>query len=144
MNIIEKIKESVESSTKLPFYYDSPETLNTRLDNVELPCAMMELIEQGAVTDDNGIIRERLTIQVLFTDLCDLDIDGITAENIIDRLKRKSFLWLCDLRKSYELKLVQTLGTARYYASNDAIVCAYGVTIQVEEVEGISSCSVIE
>lgn len=144
MTIIDKIKASVEDATRFKFYYDSPSTLNTRLDNVELPCAMMELINQGAVTDDNGIIRERLTIQVLFADICDVDFDGIDTEEIIDRLKRRAFMWLASLRRSQDLRLIDNLSTSRYYADNDAVVCAYGVTCVIEEVEGVSNCTIID
>lgn len=144
MTIIDKIKKSVETATDYKFYYDSPETLNTRLDNIELPCVMMNLIESGTATDENGIIRERMTIQVLFVDLCEIDLDGVDTEVTLDKLKRRAFAWLCQLRKSEDLNLIENVSTARYYQTNDANICAFAVSVIVEEIEGVSKCTILE
>ena len=42
---------------------------------------------------------------------------------------------------STELKVKEILGTNRYYADNDAIVCAFSVSLQIEEIDGISKCT---
>ena len=63
MNVIEKIKNSIESVTSLTFYYDTPQTLNQRLDSATYPCAMLNIVQSGAIVTDNGIIRERLTVE---------------------------------------------------------------------------------
>ena len=141
MTIIDKIKLSVESVTGMQFIYESPQTINTRLDNMPMPCAFMNIIDQGVAIDDNGIIREQMTIQVMFCDLCDLDFDGIDAEKILDRLKKTAFFWLAKSMSSTEFKIKTILGTNRYYADNDAIVCAFSVSLQIEEIDGISKCS---
>lgn len=141
MSIISKIKASVENATGLPFYYDTPQTLNVRLDNATFPCAMLHIVESGAVEDVNGILRERLTVTVLFADTSSLDFDGVTVEeDELDVLKRKAFNWLLSLRRSHELKLVSENGTNRYYASEDAIISAYGVNVTLEEVQGVTFC----
>ena len=141
MTIIDKIKSSVETITGMQFIYESPQTINTRLDNMPMPCCFMNIIDQGVAIDDNGIIREQMTIQVMFCDLCDLDFDGIDAERILDRLKKTAFFWLAKAMGSTEFKVKEILGTNRYYADNDAIVCAFSVSLQIEEIDGISKCS---
>ena len=101
----------------------------------------MNIIDQGVAIDDNGIIREQMTIQVMFCDLCELDFDGIDAEKILDRLKKIAFSWVANAMSSTEFKVKEILGTNRYYADNDAIVCAFSVSLQIEEIDGVSKCT---
>jgi hypothetical protein len=147
MTIIDKIKESVENATGLPFYYDSPETLNMRMSGSSqkrpwvFPCAMLNIIKSGAVQDQNGILRERLTIEVLFATKSDLDFDGVQVEECeIDKMKERAFTWLLALMRSRSLRLVSLNGTNRYYATDDAIYSAYGVNITIDEAQGFSPC----
>ena len=141
MNVIEKIKNSIESVTGLTFYYDTPQTLNQRLDNATYPCAMLNIVQSGAIVTDNGIIRERLTVEVLFVTLSRLDFDGLQVENDLDTMKLKAFQWLLSLmRQSHGLKIVSLNSTNRYYATDDAIYAAYGVNLTIDEVAGVSSC----
>lgn len=138
MTIIDKIKRSVESATGLAFLYDTPQTLNQRLDNMLLPCAMMQIVESGAVADENGIIRERLSVMVLFADKTDIDFDGVQNEREhLDAMKKAAFRWLLALRRDDDLRFIEGGGTTRYYADNDAIVTAYGVQVTIEETEGV-------
>ena len=141
MSIIEKIKQSVESATGLPFYYDTPQTLNVRLDRAEFPCAMLHIITSGAVQDTNGILRERLNLEVLFTTTSHLDFDGTYVENNeLDIMKMHAFKWLLSLFRSRTLRLVTLNGTNRYYATDDAIYSAYGVNVTLEEIQGVTAC----
>ena len=141
MSIIEKIKASVENATGLPFYYDTPQTLNLRLDSATYPCAMLHIVSSGAVEDTNGILRERLTVELLFATTSSLDFDGVTVErDELDALKRKAFQWLLAIMRSHDLRLVSNNGTSRYYATDDAIVSAYGVNVTLEEVAGVTYC----
>ena len=142
-SIIQKIKESVENSTGMMFYYDTPQTLNLRLDHAKFPCAMLHIVESGAVQDTNGVLRERMTIEVLFATQSNLDFDGLKVENSeLNRLKIKAFEWLLAmLRMKTELRCVSLNGTSRYYATDDAIYSAFGVNVTIEEVEGISKCN---
>ena len=143
MSIIDKIRQSVERATGLPFYYDTPQTLNVRLDTAQFPCAMLHIVQSGAIQDQNGILRERLTIEVLFATLSNLDFDGLAVEaQELDEMKRKAFTWLHDLFRSRDLRLVANNGTARYYANDDAIISAYGVNVTIDEVQGVSPCSI--
>ena len=145
MSIIEKIKQSVVGATGLPFYYDTPQTLNLRLDTAQFPCAMLHIVQSGAIQDQNGILRERLTIEVLFATLSNLDFDGLTVEaQELDGMKRKAFAWLQALMRSRDLRLVANNGTQRYYATDDAIISAYGVNVTIDEVKGVSPCSIPE
>lgn len=138
MSIIDKIKKSVEDATCLPFYYDTPETLNARMGQIDLPCAMLDVVESGAAFDENGVIRERLTVQVLFVEKSFLDFDGIENERkCLDKMKKHAFRWLLALRQSEDLRLVSLGNTQRYYATQDAIVTAFSVLVTIEEIEGV-------
>lgn len=140
--IIDKIKEAFEASTEYPLYYDTPQTLNLRLDSAQFPCCLLNVVSSGAVTADNGIIRERMTIEVLAADLSRLDFDGIEAERQIDPLKRRMLKALSDMQRSRDLQLDSINGTSRYYATDDAIVVAFGVNITLTEREGVTPCYV--
>lgn len=147
MSVIDKIKDSVENTTGLPFYYDTPETLNQRMSGASarrpwcFPCAMLNILQSGAVTDQNGILRERLTIEVLFATTSDLDFDGVEVEaKEIDGMKEHAFTWLLSLVRSKSLRLVSINGTNRYYATDDAIYSAYGVQVTIDEAQGVSKC----
>lgn len=142
MDIIAKIKDSLQV-TGLPFYYDTPQTLNVRLDTAQYPCAMLHIIESGTVTDANGILRERLTIEMLFATTSSLDFDGETVEREeLDGMKKKAFQWLVALYRSRALRLASINETHRYYATDDAIFSAFGVQVTLDEIEGISPCDV--
>ena len=142
MSIIEKIKQSVERATGLPFYYDTPQTLNVRLDRATYPCAMLHIVTSGALADDNGIMRERLNVEVLFTTTSHLDFDGVDVENNeLDKMKEHAFKWLLSLlRTRTGLRLVTLNGTNRYYATDDVIYSAYGVNVTLEEIQGVTAC----
>lgn len=142
MDIIAKIKDSLQV-TGLPFYYDTPQTLNIRLDTAQYPCVMLHIIESGTVTDANGILRERLTIEMLFATTSSLDFDGETVEREeLDGMKKLAFQWLIALYRSNALRLVSINETHRYYATDDAIFSAFGVQVTLDEIEGISPCDV--
>lgn len=144
MSIIEKIKNSVESATGLVFYYDTPQTLNVRLDRATYPCAMLHIVTSGALADDNGIMRERLNVEVLFTTTSHLDFDGVEVERLeLDKMKERAFSWLLSLFRSHELRLVSLNSTNRYYATDDVIYSAYGVNVTLEELQGVSRCDFI-
>ena len=142
MSIIKKIKQSVESATGLPFYYDTPQMLNVRLDRATYPCAMLHIVTSGALADDNGIMCERLNMEVLFTTTSSLDFDGVDVENNeLDKMKEYAFKWLLSLISTRTgLRLVAINGTNRYYATDDAIYSAYGVNVTLEEIQGVTAC----
>ena len=143
MSIIDKIKKSIEDATGLTFYYDTPQTLNVRLDRATYPCAMLHILQSGAVTDANGVLRERLTIEVLFATTSHLVFDGVDVEaNEIDGLKKQAFKWLIKLLRSHDLRLVSINGTNRYYATEDAIYSAFGVNVTLDEAQGFSKCDI--
>lgn len=143
MSIIDKIKDSITAATGLPFYYDTPQTLNVRLDRAQFPCAMLHILQSGTAYSENGIIRERLTIEMLFVQQSRLDFDGTDVEkDELNAMKIKAFQWLLYLTRSRDLSLVTVNNTNRYYATDDAIYSAYGVNITIEEVQGVSKCTI--
>lgn len=145
MSIIEKIKDSITAATGLPFYYDTPQTLNIRLDRAEFPCAMLNIVQSGAIVDTNGILHERLTVEVLFAQKSHLDFDGLQVENAeLQAMKERAFSWLFALTRSHVLKLQSLNGTSRYYATNDVINSAYGVNVTIDEIQGYSKCDLSE
>lgn len=145
MNVITKLKQSIEGSTGLVFYYDTPQTLNVRLDRAEFPCAMLNILQTGAVVTDNGIIRERLTIEVLFVTNSNLDFDGETVErDELDKMKLYAFTWLLALMRGGDFKLAAINGTSRYYATDDVIFSAFGVNVTIEELQGVSQCIIVD
>lgn len=144
-SVIKKIEKTVKDamSGEYPFYYDTPQTLNQRLDNAAYPCAMLHILESNALVDTNGIFRERLSIEMLFADTMQLDFDGIdTEETKMQALKEAGFAWLVTLYRSHELRLIAINGTHRYYASDDSIVGAYGISVTLEEVQGFAKCKI--
>ena len=147
MSIIQKLKDSVEGATGLPFYYDTPQTLNLRLERGTFPAAMLHILQSNALQDTNGILRERLTIEVLFTTTSNqnaadaLDFDGAwVEEHELDVMKHQAFKWLLSLFRSRTLRLVTLNGTNRYYATDDAIYSAYGANVTLEEIQGVTAC----
>lgn len=145
MNVITKLKTSVENATGLPFYYDTPQTLNVRLERAKFPCAMLNILQTGAVVSDNGIIRERLQIEMLFVTNSDLDFDGETVERYeLDEMKLYAFRWLLSLMRGGDFKLAAINGTSRYYATDDVIFSAYGVNVTIEEQQGVSQCTLAD
>lgn len=147
MSIIEKIKQSVENATGLPFYYDTPQTLNVRLERGTFPAAMLNILQSNALQDTNGILRERLTIEMLFTTTSKqnaadaLDFDGAwVEEHELDVMKHHAFKWILSLFRSHTLRLVTLNGTNRYYSTDDAIYSAYGVNVTLDEIQGVTSC----
>lgn len=143
MTIIDKIKESVTLATGLEFHYDTPQTLNRTLDTAQFPCAMLDILNSGTAIEENGIICERLTIEVLFAAKSDFDFDGEKVEaDELDAMKRKAFVWVLSLLRSRTLKLVSALETHRYYATNDAIYSAFGVTVTIDERKGVTVCDI--
>lgn len=144
MTIIEKLKATLQVAlgAQYPFYYETPQTMNLRLDNAHFPCAFLHVIESGAVRNEVGILREQMTCQVLFAAPTKLDFDGIDNERIINGLKHDAFVWLQVLNRNNVITLDSIEGTTRLYATEDAILTAFGVTIRVTEIDGISPCDV--
>ena len=144
-SVIKKIEKTVKDamSGEYPFYYDTPQTLNQRLDNAAYPCVMLHILESNALVDTNGIFRERLSIEMLFANTMQLDFDGIdTEEQKMQALKEAGFAWLVMLYRSHELRLIAINGTHRYYASDDSIIGAYGISVTLEEVQGFAKCNI--
>lgn len=144
MNIIRELKESIEKAVNIPFVYGSAEDINRALDNAVFPCAIAVLIQQGAVTDENGILRERLTFVVSFAELTQFDFEAMENEDIIERCKFRAFAWLQALRSNDKINLISVNNSTRDYIEYDAIITGYGVNITIEEAQGIGACDVVD
>ena len=141
MNIITKIKNSVQASTGESFYYGATQEINRVLDGAALPCSVMYLLQQGQITDENGFIHERLTAVVFFINKTQFDPDSIDNEDIIDTEKKKAFGWVSRLRLNDNLKLISVNSSERVYDEFDSIVTGYAVNVTIEEVSGIGLCN---
>lgn len=144
MNIIRELKESIERACNVPFFYGSAEDVNRALDNADFPCALAFLIQQGAVTDVNGVLRERLTFAISFAELTQFDFEAMENEDIIERCKERAFVWLQAMRTNDKLNLISINSTTRDYIEFDAIVTGYGVNVTIEEAQGFGACDVLD
>lgn len=140
MNVIRKIKESVENAVNIPFYYATAEGLNIELDDADYPCAFAAVAEQGTTTDTNGIIHEQLTLVVTFADLSEFDFDALENEDIIDQCKKRAFAWLTKLKQSDTLQLDSVNNTTRDYLREDVCLNGYSLNITLTEMAGIGAC----
>ena len=141
MTIIEKIKQSVEGATGMPFLYHAAGELNELLARCkELPVAYSFLIDSGTIDDVNGRYHERVTIAVMFCDKTDFDFNAIENEQIIDRMKVKAYKWMQSLRMSNALRVVSVNNTQRLYDNTTDILTGFAVNITLEDVAGVGEC----
>ena len=141
MTIIEKIKQSVEGATGMPFLYHAAGELNELLARCdELPVAYSFLIDSGTIDDVNGRYHERVTLAVMFCDKTEFDFNALENEQIIDRMKVKAYRWLTALRTSDDLKIVSINNTQRLYDNTTEILTGYAVNITLEDVRGYGLC----
>lgn len=141
MTIIEKIKQSVEVATGMPFLYHAAGELNELIARCNsLPVAYSFLIDSGTIDDVNGRYHERVTLAVMFCDKTEFDFNALENEQIIDRMKVKAYRWLTDLRMSTELQIVSINNTQRLYDNTTEILTGYAVNITLEDVRGYGLC----
>lgn len=141
MTIIEKIKQSVEGATGMPFLYHAAGELNELIARCgELPVAYSFLIDSGTIDDVNGRYHERVTLAVMFCDKTEFDFNALENEQIIDRMKVKAYRWLSALRMSDTLRVVSINNTQRLYDNTTDILTGYAVNITIEDVRGYGLC----
>lgn len=145
MNIIEKLKTSIESATGCHFHYYTGGDLNTIFDNFEewkWPIAYAVPVENGAVSDVNGRYHERLTMYVYFADLVTENAmeEPLAVEDIIDACKVKAYQWLTAMRNDDNLTLVSVGQSVREFNEFDVITAGYGVQVVIEEIVGYGKC----
>lgn len=140
MNIIREIKKSIEQHG-LPFYYGSAQDINTILDRAEYPCCIALLVGQGAIEQENGQYKERLTLQMSFADLTTYDFDALENEDIIDECKRRAFVWLAANRNADNFDL-SVNNTTRDYFEYDAIITGFGLNVDITERQGVGNCDI--
>lgn len=145
MTIIEKIKQSVEGATGMPFLYHAAGELNELLARCkELPVAYSFLIDSGTIDDVNGRYHERVTLAVMFCDKTEFDFNAMENEQIIDRMKVKAYKWLQSLRMSNALHVVSVNNTQRLYDNTTDILTGFAVNITIEDVAGVGECELPE
>lgn len=141
MNIIEKLADSVKKHTGLEMYYQSLEELNSILDRAEMPCAYAFLVESAGVTMENGRVKERVTIEVCFTDLTEFDFNSWGNEDVIDTCKQNACKFLLGMQNDDNFRLVSVNGSDRVYEKRyDNPLTAFCVNITIEELIGLAEC----
>ena len=141
MTIIEKIKQSVEGTTGMPFLYHAAGELNELIARCgELPVAYSFLIDSGTIDDVNGRYHERVTIAVMFCDKTKFDFNALENEQIIDRMKVKAYKWMHSLRMSNALRIVSVNNTQRLYDNTTDILTGFAVNITLEDIAGVGEC----
>lgn len=141
MTIIEKIKQSVEGTTGMPFLYHAAGELNELIARCgELPVAYSFLIDSGTIDDVNGRYHERVTIAVMFCDKTEFDFNALENEQIIDRMKVKAYKWMQSLRMSNALRVVSVNNTQRLYDNTTDILTGFAVNITLEDIAGVGEC----
>lgn len=141
MTIIEKIKQSVEVATGMPFLYHAAGEINELIARCgELPITYSFLIDSGTIDDVNGRYHERVTIAVMFCDKTEFDFNAIENEEIIDRMKVKAYKWMKSLRMSNALRIVSVNNTQRLYDNTTEILTGFAVNITIEDVAGVGEC----
>lgn len=141
MTIIEKIKQSVEGATGMPFLYHAAGELNELIARCgELPVAYSFLIDSGTIDDVNGRYHERVTIAVMFCDKTEFDFNALENEQIIDRMKVKAYKWMQSLRMSNALRVVSVNNTQRLYDNTTDILTGFAVNITLEDIAGVGEC----
>lgn len=141
MTIIEKIKQSVEGATGMPFLYHAAGELNELIARCgELPVAYSFLIDSGTIDDVNGRYHERVTIAVMFCDKTEFDFNALENEQIIDRMKVKAYKWMQSLRMSNALRVISVNNTQRLYDNTTDILTGFAVNITLEDITGVGEC----
>lgn len=141
MTIIEKIKQSVEGATGMPFLYHAAGELNELIARCkELPVAYSFLIDSGTIDDVNGRYHERVTLAVMFCDKTEFDFNALENEQIINRMKVKAYKWLQSLRMSNALRIVAVNNTQRLYDNTTDILTGFAVNITIEDMAGVGEC----
>lgn len=145
MTIIEKIKQSVEGATGMPFLYHAAGELNEIVARCgELPVAYSFLIDSGTIDDLNGRYHERVTLAVMFCDKTEFDFNALENEKIIDRMKVKAYKWMQSLRMSNALRVISVNNTQRLYDNTTDILTGFAVNITIEDVAGVGECELPE
>ena len=134
--IVNKIKESVETITGLPCYYDDSGRLNMRLDYLQYPLAFFTLINDGRLNITNANYREVVDVAMFFIKPTTFDFESIENEAIIEECKGYALKWINGLRLQGELIPQFVLNTSRVYNYADTILTGYAVNIRLEETVG--------
>jgi hypothetical protein len=134
--IVNKIKNSVESITGLPCYYDDSGRLNVKLDYLEYPLAFFTLINDGSLNIMNANYREVVDVAIFFIKPTTFDFESIENEAIIEECKGYALKWLNGLRLQGELMPEFVLNTTRVYNYGDTILTGYAINIRLQELIG--------
>lgn len=142
MTIIDKIRGSIQNAFGEGFhvYYHDEPTLNLLADRMTFPCAIVQLITQGAAEEQSGQFREIVSAAVFFLELSKFDFDADANEEIINRCKVRAFQWLSIMQYDPYIELQAVERTSRVYEEFDAILTGFGVMARLKELQGISNC----
>lgn len=139
-NIVRTIGESITKATGLQFHYNASGEINNIADGVTFPCAYAFLLDSSAPVEENGQLRERLTLAIVFADLTEYDFDAVENEDIITECKERAFEWYLKARRSGDFNAVTLNSTQRLYDELDAIVTGYALNVTIEEARAFGDC----
>lgn len=147
MSIIEHIKKSVEALGCVFVYNAEGETNEIVARTPEFanepPVVLCYLLKNGTTEQVGGSWRERVNIGLFFSKVADYDFDGVENEDKLEECKRYAQRWLQSLVGSNDLRLVSVNSTERVYNTTTDILTAYAVNVTIEEVQGVTPCSII-
>ena len=139
--IVNKIKQSVQSSTGLACLYGSLDDINVQMeDQTNFPVAFFVLLNNGNLNDTGQNYRERVDVAVFFVQPTEFDFNSIENESLIENCKDYATLWLNSLFLDGELRYISTLNTSRVYNQTDTILTGFAVRVRLEEMMGNTMC----
>ena len=140
MNIIDKIQMSVYNATELHMYYDSFKRLNQVLDNAEFPCVFLRLLNTSTISNNNGMLCERVIVNIYFVNQTEFDFESYENEEIIDAMKVEAMKFVTYLATDTTLKLSSLGQMGRSYDQMAVNLTGFVLSMVLEEREGITAC----
>ena len=137
MSIVKKIQMSVKDSIGDSFgvYYGDDYELNLETSSMTFPCALLRLIEDGAIVAEGGQLKERVTAALFFVDKTEFDITAARNEEIIDACKRTAMEWISAANAQGDIAVAPSR-TSRIYQRYDDIVTGFGILAEITELNG--------
>lgn len=141
MTYIEKIQNSVETATGVPFLYHDRGELDTLIAHTDSNFfALCHLLTGGGMREENGLLYERNNVAVFFTTKTQYDFESEDNERLIGECQKLAYAWLGFLRSSADLRLVSLNGSERVYNEQSDLLTGFAVNVTLEDLQGVSDC----